>query len=55
MSRVSTKGPKVACPEATVETMNVGTPKGRALIAAVPILVPWAPPMAITPEIRPLS
>src|SRR5690606_4391619 len=54
-SFVPTKGPKVAVPEATVEIISFGTPKGRFFMTAVPMLVPWAPPKLITPEKAPAA
>ena len=55
ISFVPTNGPNVALPEATVETMNFGTPNGSSLIVAVPISVPCAPPIEITPWNSPAS
>ena len=49
MSFVPTNGPNIAFPDATVETMNFGTPNGSSLIAAVPISVPCAPPIERIP------
>ena len=40
-------------PLASVDTMTLGMPRGRARIAAVPIVVPAPPPMAITASIGP--
>ena len=40
MSLVPTKGPNVARPDATVETINLGTPLGRHRMAAHPMSVP---------------
>ena len=40
-------------PEASVLTMTFGTPSGRTLIAAVPMVVPAEPPSARTPDNSP--
>ena len=40
-------------PEASVLSMTFGTPKGRARMAAVPMVVPAEPPMDSTPSISP--
>ena len=43
----------VTSPPAMVETMTLGTPKGRARMAAVAIVVPALPPRPTTASIRP--
>ena len=40
---------------ASVLTMTLGTPKGKARMAAVPIVVPADPPKPSTPSILPCS
>jgi hypothetical protein len=42
-------------PEAMEETMTLGIPTGRVLIALAPMAVPEPPPREMTPEISPLS
>ena len=51
MSRTPTNG--LTCPLARVRTMSFGTPKGRARIAAVPMVVPADPPRLRMPSTRP--
>ena len=42
-------------PDATVLTITLGTPTGKARIAAVPTAVPALPPIPRIPSIRPSS
>ena len=43
----------VTSPPAMVESITLGTPMGRARMAAVAIVVPALPPMPLTPWMRP--
>ena len=45
-----TNGPNARRPDALGETISLGTPTGRACIAAAPMIAPSAPPRQSTPS-----